>query len=293
MASPPSNSRIRVLIGILCLIWGSTWLVIKVGLEDLPPVLSVGVRFLIAAGVMTIVAPFLRRVEGGEPPPLWLTIMVAFTQFSISYAIVYLCEDHLPSGLTSLLWAVFPLMMAVGGHFWLQQEKSTWRHAGGFVLGFVGVGLLFYTDIPKLGAGALPAALVLLLSPLICAVGTVVLKRHGAKVSSALLNRNSLWIGALLLLLYSFLTESWNEARWTPQAWFSIAYLSLIGTCVTFATYFWLLRHTAATRLSLIAYATPCIALALGWLILGEQIYWHTLAGTVLVVLGIAVVVRR
>jgi len=97
----------------------------------------------------------------------------------------------------------------------------------------------------------------------------------------------------VLLLAAALLFERDAPARWTPAAIGSVLYLALAGTALTFGLYFWLLRHTAASRLSLIAYATPAIALAVGNLAGGEPIRATTLAGSALILCGVACVVRR
>lgn len=289
---PISRGLTLALIGLLCLVWGSTWVVIKGGLDDLPPFSSAGFRFVIAAGIMCAAALFLRRREGGATPPVWLVGLMGVFNFALSYGIVYWSETVLPSGLVSVLWAVFPMMVAGLSHRWLPGERlgaSAWT---GFLLGFVGVVLLFLTDIRGIGPDAVSAALILLISPTVCAVVNTVVKRHAEQVSSVLLNRNGMLLGAVLLLAFAALTERQASITWTPFAIFSVAYLAIFGTALTFGLYFWLLRTSPAHHLSLIAYVTPAVALFLGWLFRGEPIGAHTLAGTALILGGVWLVLR-
>ena len=288
----PSNTAIHSLLALLCLIWGSTWIVIQGGLADLPVFTSAGARFLLSASIMTIVAGFLARREGGEPPPFWLSFVVGATNFGISYGVVYWSESRLPSGIVSLLWAVFPMMTAISGHFFLRDERLHGRAWIGLVLGLLGVALLFRTDLRSFGSGAVPAALVLLISPLVSTIGTTLLKRHGAHTSSVLLNRNAMWIGAALLCGTAAIVDRDVSTHWTMRAIASVLYLSIIGTVVAFGIYFWLLRHAPAQRLSLISYVTPAIALSLGGIVGKEKVTIFTLAGSALILCGVALVVR-
>ena len=121
--------------------------------------------------------------------------------------IVYWAETRLHSGLVSVLWAVFPMMMAIAGHVALPGERLEGRQWGGFVAGFLGVGVLFATDLAQVGPGGITAGLVLLASPAITALGTAIVKRRGKAVSSVLLNRNGMLLGAVLLLLVAGLFE--------------------------------------------------------------------------------------
>ncbi len=292
-AARPSPWLENALIGFLCLIWGSTWLVIREGLDDLPPLGSLALRFWVAFAVFAAIAPQLRRIEGGAPPPRSLVLLMGCANFAASYSIIYWAEQSVPSGLTSVLWAVFPILVAIAGHFLLPGERLGRTRALGFALGFAGVVLLFFADLRAISTDAVRAGAVLLLSPVISAFGNVTVKRQGAGVSSALLCRNSLGLAAVLVSAAALLVEREAKLALTPRAIFSVAYLGVAGTVVTFAIYFWLLRHAPASKLSLIAYVTPAVALCLGWAVRGEAIAPTTLAGAALIVFGVALAGRR
>lgn len=287
----PPRWVVHALIGVLSLIWGSTWLVIAKGLTSLPPFTGAAVRFLVAAAVMALVAPFLARREGGAKPARWLWVLVGLTSFSASYAIVYWTETQLPSALVSVLWSVFPMLMALSSHFFLGHRLRGARPWLGFVLGFAGVVLLFVTDLRDLGAHAIPAALVLLCSPLVSCVSTTLLKKHGGGASSALLNRNAMTLGALVLTALAITVEHDAPATWNTTAIASVAYLALFGTVLSFGLYFWLLRHTPAHELSLISYLTPAVALLLSASVGSERITAFTVAGCVAILAGVFLVI--
>jgi len=289
----PGPVLILVLVGMLCLIWGSTWLVIKEGLTALPPFTSVGVRFVLAGTIMAALAPFLVPREGGARPTTMINLVQGFGGIAACYGLVYWAETVLPSGLVSLLWAVFPMMLAGCSTIALKGERVTARQWAGFSLGFTGVVVLFVTDLRELGSGAVPAGLLLLLSPAVCAASTVYVKRHGQNTSSVLMNRNGMWIGGFALLLVALFTERDADIEWTRTAIASVAYLTLVGTVFTFGVFYWLLRYAPAHLLGLIAYVTPVIALTLGATLRDEPVGWHTLLGAGLVLGGIGLVVTR
>jgi drug/metabolite transporter (DMT)-like permease len=291
--SPPGPLAILLLTGLLCCIWGSTWVVIEGGLDDLPPFTSAAARFLLAAAGMTALAPWLARREGGSPPPLRLTLVLGTANFGCSYAIVYWSETRLPSGLVSVLWAIYPMVQAILGHRFLPGERLVGSQFAGFGLGFLGVVLLFGTDLRRIGPEAAPAGATLLLSPLLSALGTTFVKRHGRSVSSVRLNRNGMWIGAGLLSLAALLFERQAPARWTPGALSSVLYLAIAGTVIAFGIFFWLLRHAPANRLGVISYVIPAVALTLGVLLRGEPVTSFTVGGLGLILLGVFLVHRR
>ncbi|MEM9462818.1 MAG: DMT family transporter [Myxococcota bacterium] len=289
----PGPVTVALTVALLCAIWGSTWLVIKVGLADLPVLGSAAARFSVAAVVLAILAPALRRREGGHAPAPALWITMGLLNFAIPYGVVYTSETVIPSGLTSVLWAVFPMMTASLAHVWLPGERLRPHQWGGLTLGLLGVGVLFSTDLRAIGPTAVAYGLLLLLSPLSSAIGQVIIKRHGATTSATLLNRNGMMLGAVALWLVALPTEHDEPVALTATAVGSVAYLALAGTVVTFGLYYWLLRYVGANRLSLIAYVTPALALWLGWAVGHEPLKGSTAAGSVLIGIGVALALRR
>ncbi len=289
----PSRVAVVLLIALLCLVWGSTWLVIAEGLHDLPPFTAGAARFVVAAFVMIAVAPALARREGGTSPPFLLSLVVGLLNFGASYAIVYWSETRIPSGLTSVLWSVYPLMMAISGSVYLAGERIHSRQAVGFVLGFAGVALLFATDLRALGPETITTGMVLLVSPFVETIGTTIAKKSGKDVSSVLMNRNAMCIGAIVLVACALTFERGTSPNWSKAAIASVAYLAIFGTVLTFTLYFWLLRHVAAYRMSMIAYVTPVIALTLGTIFRKEPLTAWTIAGSATILAGVALVVAK
>jgi drug/metabolite transporter (DMT)-like permease len=195
--------------------------------------------------------------------------------------------------LVAVLWATFPLMMALAGHFVTRSERLAGRQWLGLALAFLGVVALFWTDVAAFGPEAVGMALLLLLGPLSVTFSTTLVKRRASNASSVLLNRDSMLIGAVCLTGLALWLEDRTAARWTPAALASIAYLSVLGSVVTFGAYLWLLRSVQAYRLSLISYITPVFALMLGATFAAEPLGMTTLLGTALVLVGVALTLRR
>jgi drug/metabolite transporter (DMT)-like permease len=288
----PGMLLVRVLIVTLCLIWGSTWVVIAEGLRDLPPMTSLGVRFVIAGIAFALIAPRLARLEGGGRPTIGLSLVHAILILAVPYAVIYHAETKLPSGLVSVLWSVYPIMLAVSAHVLLPKERMRPLEWAGLIVGFLGVAFMFWTDVRTIGPEAIPVALFLLISPFVSALGNCLIKRSNVATSSALMNRNGTLIAGATICVLAWSTERDIDVQWSGAAIFSIVYLALIGTVLAFGIYFWLLRHAPATYLSLIAFGIPAIALTLGALVGGEVVRAHTIGGMVLILGGVALILR-
>ncbi len=282
------------MIALLVFIWGSTWLVIKIGLTDLPPFLSAGVRFAFGATILFAVA----RMQGIASIPrsarLNAALFVLGTgSFSVNYGVVYWSEQYLPSGLTAVLFATYPFFTLLVAHLIIPGERITTRKMIGVLLGFAGVVLIFRTDLTVANPQGLTAAMVILVSPVVAAICTVAIKRWGGHVHPYMLTTLPMTYGALTLLTVSFLTEDIGAARWSATAVGSIVYLAIFGSVIGFVVYYTILRKVAVTSLNLIAYLFPVVAVALGFLILGEVLEPLTFLGAGAIVVGIVIATYR
>lgn len=276
-------------IALLCVVWGSTWWAIRVALLDQPPLTSAALRFLVAGTAMAAVAPLLRRADHAPPPPAWLWLATGATSFAGAYGVLYVAEQTVSSGVAAVLWAVFPLLMAISGTQ-LLGERLHARQRLGFVVAFAGIVVVFARG---LGDAAPGAALLVLASPVLSATGTTLVKRFGAGTSPVLLNRNGMLAGAVLLTVAAWLREDPTAMAWSWRGVAALLYLALAGTALTFGMYFWLLQRVPASRLALVSYVTPVLAVALGALVGDGELGLPLVLGTLLVVAGIALVMQR
>lgn len=290
MASVPDRSaKVPAQIALLCLIWGSTWWAIRICVAVQPPLTSAALRFAVASLLMAALTPLLRRREAAAPPPAWLWLLAGATNFAGSYGVLYVAEQHVRSGTAAVLWAIFPLLMALSGVLVLGERLSP-RQLLGFVICFGGICTVSAND---LGGDELHWALLLLVSPVVSAIGTTLVKRHGRHTSSVLLNRNGMLLGAAMLGAAAFVAERPLELRWTWPAAAATLYLALVGTTLAFGLYFHLLRTTAASSLSLITYVTPVLAMLLAAIVGDGALTPLALTGTTLVAAGLFLVVGR
>lgn len=289
---PRSSLVIFALITVLCLVWSSTWWVIRICLEEQPPLSSAAVRFVIAGIAMAAVTPMLRKRENAPPPPTWLWIVCGITNFGAGYGILYCAETVVPSGIAAVLWAVFPLLMA-GSAVCFLGERLTAKQWLGFGVSFGGIVAVFSGDLGGIGEHNIGYAWLLLLSPIIAAIGTTLVKKYGSNSSSVVLNRNGMLLGAAMLLLAAFVREDPLAMTWSLRATLATIYLAVFGTTMTFGVYFWLLRTAPASMLALINYVIPVLAMLLAELVGDGSHGSMAWLGAGCVVFGIALVVRK
>ena len=289
----PSRLVTYLSLTLLVLIWGTTWAVIRVGLRAIPPYAGVALRFGIAALVLLALTPVFKVRLGRTPVERWLWLANAAFTFCLAYGVLYWAEQWVPSGLAAVLFATFPLIVALLAHFFLPGERLTPIGSVGIFVGFAGVAVIFSEDFARLGGSHVgKAAAICLLAPLSAACGGVLVKRWGKDVHPLSISAVPMAITAMVMGGVSGLVERGHPLVFDRPAVLALLYLSLIGSAISFTLYFWLLLHLPATTLSLINYVTPVVAVTVGTLWLAEPLTARILAGTALVIAGVALALR-
>lgn len=278
----------------LALIWGSTWLAIKVGLEDLPPFLFAGIRFVIA------VVPLLGLVKfgGGRYPrgrrDWGLLSLTGFLTFGASYGLVFWGEQYVSSGLTAVLYTTYPLFGIFFAHGILESEPMTARRVAGAVISLAGVATIFADQLRLDDPLALWGSIGILVSAASGAFSGVLVKRHLGHLDATVLTASQMLLGGVPLLLLGLAVEGSPLAiAWTPKAVFCLLYLALAGTSLAFVLWYRLLQRTQVTRAQVMPVLNTVVAVLLGWLVLGEQYGVRGALGAAAVLSGAALSLWR
>lgn len=275
------------LYGTLVLIWSSTWVAIKIGLEDVPPLLSAGVRFSIAGAGLLLLAKALGRSLRTDGR---LAAIMGLLPFATAYGLIYWGEQYVPSGLAAVLFGVMPLYSAGIASVALADEPLRARLVAGICVAISGLALAFGESLALGDAKwALLAATACAVAPLAAAIGNVSIKRRGEGVDPIVLNGWAMLGGGALLLATSAPTEDWGATAVTAQAVGSVAYLALIGSAVPFVTLTRLLRELPAVTMSYIALLLPFGALAFGAALYDERVTAAAVGGALLVASGLLI----
>ena len=286
--------RIPFTFVLLCLIWGSTWSVIAIGLKGIPPFTGVAIRFAIAAVILFLLAR-VRGVRFGrgrhEVGLWWINALLAFAG---SYGIVYWVEQYVPSGLTAILFATYPLFVALLSHFVLPGERLQWISTFGTVVGFAGVAVIFSSDFSQLGGPQVAvAALVMMISPFISAISSVAVKKYGSGVHPFSLTSVPMAMTAGIMGALALGYEREREIVFDAVSVSALLYLAIVGSAVSFSLYYWLLARIPATKAALIAYVVPVIAVIVGMVFLDEPVTPQSVIGSLLVIGGVMLTVKQ
>jgi drug/metabolite transporter (DMT)-like permease len=286
-----NTERARIWIGfvIISLVWGSTWLAIKIGLTSVPPFYAVAMRFLIASGVLFVVLRFRGLSVPLTPDTRKLYAALIFLSYSIPFALVYWGQQYIPSGLSSILFGAYPFSVAIFSHLLLKHERLTWFKGAGIAFGFVGIVIIFSGDVHVTETAGVLGMASVLVSTVMQALAIVLIKKYGQPISPFVMNFVGMLGAGILLGALGLATESFGAIVWNTAAVGSILYLAIIGSVLAFVTYHWLLKRIEAVYLSLVSFINPIIAVVLGAIVLRETLAPGVLVGASCVLVGILV----
>lgn len=295
MERNPKPRRWKVLLAfaIIYFVWGSTFLAIRVGVREVPPFLLAGMRFL-AAGIVLYV---WMRLKGTRSPAFreWgAASLLAVLIFVLDYGLLFWAEKRVPSGLAAVMLATIPVFMALSEILILRTQRLTARLAIALLVGMCGVTVLVsrrlsFGEVPIDTAGAC-ALIVAAISWSIASALTRKLPLPAEKVMSS--GIQMLVGGVLLTLTAALLGEfrGFHIGTVSRGAWLALAYLIVAGSIVAFTAYVWLIHNESPTKVGTYAYVNPLVAVLVGYFFGGEAVGARAIAGTVLVLVSVAVI---
>lgn len=285
------NMKLKVYTGyvIICLLWGSSWAAVKLGLEEVPLFFSLSMRFAVASGILGIIA-WIKHLTIPKEYEFWrLVIILCATSFTVPFALIYAGQLQVDSGLSSILFATFPLWVAVLSHYILPNEKMTVWRTMGLILGFLGVIIIFNNNFMVISFSGFVGMGSIILGAIVQALGLVTLRKYGEKYHPVTLNLWPMLLSTFPLFIVSLITEDYSTVRFESTTIGTIVYLAIFCTVVTFVIYFWLIKYVEAVILSLSAFLTPVIAVLIAIILLQETMKVTIYVGSIVVLLGVAV----
>lgn len=290
--STASSFRLRLIAAFFAIyfLWGTTFLAIRIAVQELPPLFAAGVRFSIAGLVLYA----FMRVKGQVRPSAtqWRNLAcMAALMFVVVYGALFWAEKYIPSGIASVLEATIPILTLILEMIILRQQRFRWSIAVSTLLGFVGVGILLLRGNGQ--AYGLAPCIAVLVGSLSWSLGSVLSRSMDLPKSRPLTAGAAMMLGGAVLLTLSAI---FGEMRPFPHISLrgveAELYLIVFGSLLGFTAFVWLLAHMPATRVSSHAYVNPIVAVALGYFLGGESVTMRTITGTALVLLSVFLILQ-
>lgn len=279
------NANMKIIVWLLlCLIWGTTWFVIKIGLESLPPVSFAGMRFICAIVILLIVMS-LRKIALPKTKGDWTLLAVTgFLQFSFNYSAVFWSEQYISSGLAAVLQATIPVFGLLMARVHLPQERITWRKSLTILLGITGVAIIFTEQLHINDLLAFAGCVAVVAGSFAAAEASVLTKRFGASLHPVSLLFGQMVCGLLPVVVVGYVKEGNPVSfNWTASAVFAVLYLAVVGTIVAFWLYYWLLQRVESSKAMTVSLVTPLVAVIVGAIALDEKFLPQTFVGGTLI----------
>jgi drug/metabolite transporter (DMT)-like permease len=278
---------------IIYFVWGSTFFAIRVGVQEVPPLLFAAMRFLVAGLVL-----YGWMVARGEPSPTrrqWgSACLLAMLIFVFDYGLLFWAEKRVPSGIAAVMMATIPAFIALSEVLVLHTQKLTARLACALLLGIAGVAVLVSRSL-NLGGAPIDSigALALIFASICWSVATVLTRKlplPQSKVMSA--GAQTLAGGVMLALAAAAFGEfrDFHPSAVSRGAWFSLLYMIVAGSIVGFTAYVWLIHHESPTKVGTYAYVNPVVAVLVGYFLGGEALGIRTVLGTICVLISVVVI---
>ena len=278
---------------VIYLVWGSTFLAIRVGVREVPPFLLAGMRF-VAAGILLY---GWMRLKGTASPTVreWgAATVLAVPIFVGDYGLVFWAESRVPSGVTAVMMATIPVFMALSEILLMKTQRLTARLGLALAVGILGVGVLVshggsFGDAPVDRFGAV----ALIIAAVSWSIGSAMTRKLPLPASKAMSSGAQMLVGGVLLTLIALVLGEFRGFQLqtvSAGTWLALAYLIGAGSILAFTAYVWLIHHESPTKVGTYAYVNPVVAVILGYFLGGETVGPRTICGTALVLVSVVVI---
>jgi len=291
----PPAWKTLLAFAIIYFVWGSTFLAIRVGVREVPPLVLASMRFFVAGGVL-----FGWMRLSGTPSPSrreWLAAsLLAVCIFVVDYGLLFWAEQRVPSGIAAVMLATIPVFMALSEILILRTQRLTLRLALALVVGIGGVAILVSRSLSQ-SFGEAPidraGAVALVIAAISWSIASALTRKLPLPASKVMSSGAQMLAGGILLALTAALLgefRGFNIRAVSRGAWYALAYLIVAGSIVGFTAYVWLIHHESPTKVGTYAYVNPVVAVIVGYFLGGETVGPRTLLGTLLVLVSVVVI---
>ena len=287
-AGTASRATVAVAYALVCVVWGSTYLFIKLGVEHLPPYLLGGVRFSIAGAVLVAACLVTGRRLPRDRATFARAALVGIALLVVGNGLLNYSEIHLSSGLAALLVTTFPIWTTLIARFGKGGERLSPRGWAGLVVAMAGVAMLVrpFEGVESSWSGVA----AVLVASFMWAIGTVYARRALRGVDPFGASAVETIVAGPLMLGVHLLLERGQPVEWSGEAWLAVGYLAVMGSLVGFTAFVFITAHMSSTKVGTYAYVNPVVAVLLGWWVLDEAVTWRLALGGGTILAGLLLV---
>jgi drug/metabolite transporter (DMT)-like permease len=279
--------------GFIYFVWGSTYLAIRVGVHEVPPLMFAAMRFF-AAGAALYGWTRLRS-ERAPTSRQWLSACIlAFLIFVGDYGLLFWAEIRVPSGIAAVMMATIPVFIALGEIVFLGTQKLTGRLVIALLVGIGGVAVLTLRTLNLSGVPVEPLGAAALIVAAACwGVATILTRKLELPASKTVSSGAQMLAGGIMLFAFSAMFGEFGRFdihSVSSGAWWALAYLVVVGSIIGYTAYLWLLHHQSPTKVGTYAYVNPVVAVVVGYFLGGEELGMRTVVGTALVIVSVVMI---
>ncbi|HEX8060650.1 MAG TPA: EamA family transporter [Cyclobacteriaceae bacterium] len=280
-------------LAVVCVLWGTTFLGIRIGVMDVPPFLFAALRLSIAGLLLTLIMLFVLKVKLPSKDVIIVQALGGFCLFTLGNGLIGVAELYISSGITAIVCAMIPIWVTLINLGTSEDERPTFPVFVGLAIGLSGIVLMFGDNVREFSNSKYVWSVVLIfVANMGWSAGSVWIKRKntGANNNTFMNAGLQMLFGGLFLFLGSVVFDDYSTLRWTPSALWALAYLIVFGSIIAFACFSYALKKLPVTIVSLYAYINPIVAVLLGTLILGEKFNLRIAVAMLVTVAGIYIV---
>ena len=291
--SRPPKWRTLLAFAIIYFVWGATFLAIRIGVLEVPPLIFAAMRFLAAR--LFLYGWMILHGERSPSRRQWRSaFLLALLIFVGDYGLVFWAEQRVPSGIAAVMMATIPAFMALSEIIFLRTQRLTVRLALALMIGIGGVAVLTIRSLNLGGASIDRAgAAALLIAAMSWSVASALMRKLPLPASKVMSSGVQMLAGGVLLAVAAAALGEFRDFRpWTVSrgAWFALLYLIVAGSIVAFTAYVWLIHHESPTKVGTYAYVNPVVAVLIGYFLGGEALGARTVLGTLFVLISVVVI---
>src|SRR6204780_312517 len=289
----PATWKILMAFAIIYFVWGSTFLAIRVGVREVPPLILAAIRFSIAG--LALYAWISARGEKQPTAREWRSASIlGMVIFLFDYGLLFWAEQRVPSGIAAVMLATIPVFMALSEIIFLRTQRLTIRLALALLIGLGGVGVLMSRAL-NLGDAPIDkwGALALIFASISWSIASVLARKLPLPSSKVMSSGAQMLTGGILLTVAAGAFgefRNFHPGAVSREVWFALLYLIVAGSIIGFTAYVWLIHHESPTKVGTYAYVNPIVAVLVGYFLGGEALGTRTIVGTLFVLVSVVVI---